>query len=49
MPNRCRSHDDHYMDRNRLIHKEGDTINPIFGAAGSNSRLILKWIKLLCD
>jgi len=42
MPNRWRYHDGHRLGRNRLIHKEGDTINSIFAAADSNTRRILK-------
>ena len=40
---------EHRMGRNYLAHEQGDAINPMLAAAGYKFRLILNWIKLLCD
>ena len=35
------------MGRNYLAHNAGDVINAMLAAAGYNSHLLLKWLKLL--
>ena len=40
---------DGLVERNRLAGEHGDAVNIILAAAGHNLRLILAWLKLLCD
>jgi IS5 family transposase len=40
---------DGLVERNHLAGEHGDAVNIILAAAGHNLRLILAWLKLLCD